>query len=147
MSAEENIRTTIARFANSFDLKDWALMESALAEELTVDYSDLRGEPPKEITAREYAQARQEALEALDTQHIIGNLEITVDGQRASVGASSMIFRALDGSVFNTHARYHSPVPGPKSGVGNRANQADSAVERRRPRHPQRSQEIADIRG
>ena len=59
MSAEEEIRKTIVRFANSFDLKDWALMESALAEELTVDYSDLRGGPSKEITAREYAQARE----------------------------------------------------------------------------------------
>ena len=107
MSAEENIRTTIARFANSFDLKDWALMESALAEELTVDYSDLRGGPPEEITAREYAEARREALEALDTQHIIGDLEITVDGKRAAVEASSMIFRTSDGMVFNTHARYH----------------------------------------
>ena len=106
MSAEEDIRKTIARFANSFDLKDWALMESALAEVLTVDYSDLRGGPPKQITAREYAEARREALEALDTQNIIGNLEITVDGKRASIGASSMIFRTLDGVVFNTHARY-----------------------------------------
>ena len=72
-----------------------------------MDYSDLRGGPPKEITARQYAQARRQALEALDTQHIIGNLEITVDGKRASVGASSMIFRTFDGLVFNTHARYH----------------------------------------
>ncbi len=106
MSAEEDIRKTIARFANSFDLKDWVQMESVLAEELTVDYSDLRGGAPKEITAREYTQARREALDALDTQHIIGNLEITVDGKRASVVASSMIFRTLDGVVFNTHARY-----------------------------------------
>ncbi len=45
MSSEEDIRMTIARFANSFDLKDWALMESVLAEELTVEYSDLRGDP------------------------------------------------------------------------------------------------------
>ena len=30
----------------------------------------------------------------------------TVDGKRAPVAASSMIFRALDGEVFNTHARY-----------------------------------------
>ena len=107
ISAEEDIRKTLARFANSFDLKNRTLMESALAEELTVDYSDLRGEPTKAITAREYAQARREALEALDTQHIIDNLEITIEGKRASVKASSMIFRSLDGVVFNTHARYH----------------------------------------
>ncbi len=97
----------IARFANSFDLKDWVLMESALAEELGTDYSDLRGGPPKEITAHQYAQARREALEALDTRHTNGNPEITVDGKRASVEAGSMIFRSLDGLVFNTHARYH----------------------------------------
>ncbi len=97
----------IARFANSFDLKDWVLMESALAEELGADYSDLRGGPPKEITAHEDAKARREALEALDTQHTKGNPEITVAGKRASVEAGSMIFRSLDGLVFNAHARHH----------------------------------------
>ena len=81
-------------------------MESALAEELTVDYSDLRGDPPEEMTSHEYVQARRDALEALDTQHMIGNLEITVDGKQGSVRASSMIFRSLDCVVFNTHARY-----------------------------------------
>ena len=106
MSAEEEIRKTIARFPSSFDLKDWALMESALAKAAIVDYSDLRDGPPKEITAPEYAQASREALEALDTQHIAGKLVITVEGKRASVGASSMIFRMLDGVAFNTHARY-----------------------------------------
>ncbi len=64
-------------------------MESALAEELTVDYSDLRVGRSREITAREYAQARGEALEALETQQIIGNLENTVDGKRASVGPAA----------------------------------------------------------
>ena len=48
MSTEEEIRKTIVRFGNSFDLKDWALMESVLSEELTVDYSDLRGESAQE---------------------------------------------------------------------------------------------------
>ena len=47
MSAEEDIRKTISQFANSFNLKDWALMESALADVLTVDYSDLRGVRPR----------------------------------------------------------------------------------------------------
>ena len=106
MSAEEAIRKTIARLANSFDLKDWTLMKSTLADELTVDYSDLRGDPPTQTTAREFTQARREALDALDTQHIISNLEITVDGERASVAANSMIFRRLDKFTFNTHARY-----------------------------------------
>ncbi len=106
MSEEEAIHKTIASFASSFDLKDWALMESTLANDLTVDYSDLRGEAPKQITAREFTQARRDALAALDTQHIIDNLEITVDEARASVAASSMIFRRLGNLNFNTRARY-----------------------------------------
>ena len=74
MPPEEDIRKTIAQFANSIDLKDWALMESSLAEVLTVDHSDLRGDPPEEISAGEFVRARRDALEKLDTQHIIGNL-------------------------------------------------------------------------
>ena len=83
-----------------------------------MDYSDLRGGLPQGITAREYSQARREALEALDTQHIIGNLEITVDGARASVRAGSMIFRTLDGVVFNTHARYQFGLYEDQTGDG-----------------------------
>ncbi len=97
---------TLARFANSFDLKDWDLMEPVLTEVLTVDYSDLRGDPPKEITAKEYVAARREALQHLDTQHIIGNLEIEVAGGEASVRASSLILRSRDSKSFNTHASY-----------------------------------------
>ena len=43
---------------------------------------------------------------SLETQHIIANLETTVDGKRASVAASSTIFRSLDGLVFNARAKY-----------------------------------------
>ena len=116
MSAEDDIRKTIAQFANSFDLKDWALLESALAGLITVDYSDLRGDLPKEIIGRGYVQARREALEKLDTQHIIGNLETTVDGERASVRASSMIFKALSGVVFNTRATRRFGLPRAQDG-------------------------------
>ena len=58
MPPEEDIRKTIVRFANSFGLKAWVVLESTLADVLTVDYSDLRVDPPAEITGHEYAQAR-----------------------------------------------------------------------------------------
>ena len=146
MSAEDDIRKTIAQFANSFDLKDWALLESALAGLITVDYSDLRGDLPKEIIGRGYVQARREALEKLDTQHIIGNLGITVDGERASVRASSMILQGFERRCLQ-HPR-HAPVRpaarsrrGPRPEVGDRRDQADGALGRGGPGHPQRSQE------
>ncbi len=46
------------------------------------------------------------ALEGLNTQNIIGNLEVDVSGGSASVRASSIIFPSLDQRVFNPHARY-----------------------------------------
>ncbi len=46
------------------------------------------------------------ALEGLNTQHIIGNLEVDVSGRSASVKASNSIYRRLDQRVFQTHARY-----------------------------------------
>ena len=58
------------------------MMESVLAEVSTVEYSDLSGDPPEEITGHEHAMARREAPEALDTRHTIVNLEITVAGKK-----------------------------------------------------------------
>ncbi len=46
------------------------------------------------------------ALEGLNTQHLIGNLEVDVSGVSAAVRASSILFHSLDQRAFNTHARY-----------------------------------------
>jgi len=40
------IQEVIARFANSFDMKDWSGLEDCFTESLYTDYSDLRGTPP-----------------------------------------------------------------------------------------------------
>ncbi len=39
------IQQLSARFANSFDTKDWTALGQCLADELYTDYSDLRGTP------------------------------------------------------------------------------------------------------
>jgi len=45
-------------------------------------------------------------LEPLSTRHVISNLEITIEGRRAAVTASSVIFRRRGSAFFNTHATY-----------------------------------------
>jgi hypothetical protein len=40
------IQQLVARFANSFDTKDWTGLGQCLADRLYTDYSDLRGTPP-----------------------------------------------------------------------------------------------------
>ena len=66
------IQELLARFANSFDLKDWDGLQACLAERLAIDYTDLRGTPPETVSALDYVQARRKALEGLKTHHLSG---------------------------------------------------------------------------
>jgi hypothetical protein len=106
VSVEFEIQKTISRFANSFDLKDWELMKSVLSDKVIVDYSDLRGDPAKEVDSDTYVQSRKDALANLHTHHLIGNFEIEFSQNSARVRASSTIFRKSEDRVFNTHAIY-----------------------------------------
>jgi SnoaL-like protein len=106
VSVEFEIQRTISRFANSFDLKDWELMKSVLSDTVIVDYSDLRGEPAKEVDSDTYVQSRKDALANLHTHHLVGNFEIEFSQNSATVRASSTIFRRSEDRVFHTHAIY-----------------------------------------
>jgi hypothetical protein len=106
VSVECEIQKTISTFANSFDLKDWKLMKSVLSDKVSVDYSDLRGDPAKEVDSDTYVQSRKEALANLHTHHLIGNFEIEVSQNSATLRASSTIFRRSEDRLFNTHALY-----------------------------------------
>jgi hypothetical protein len=60
----------------------------------------------KEVASDAYVQSRRDALQNLDTHHLIGNFEIEVSGSAAWVRASGTIFRRSGKRVFNTHAIY-----------------------------------------
>jgi hypothetical protein len=47
------IQELIAKFANSFDVKDWDSLQACLTESIDTDYSDLRGTPLETITTAE----------------------------------------------------------------------------------------------
>ncbi|MCB0118597.1 MAG: hypothetical protein KDD72_06180, partial [Anaerolineales bacterium] len=57
-----SVQKVIAKFANSFDVKDWDGLQACLTESVFTDYSDLRGTPPKTITAVDYVKSRRESL-------------------------------------------------------------------------------------
>lgn len=101
------IQALLARFANSFDTKDWQGLQACLAEELRTDYSDLRGTPAGTIRAGAYVSARRESLRDLETHHLGGNLEIGLDGQlQATCRLSMVIWRRSGKGEFNTHCIY-----------------------------------------
>ena len=82
-------------------------MSSTLAEEISIDYSALRGEPPSVTTKAEYIARRKKAHGQTRTHHLMSNLDITFESEQAQVNASCMIFREYDGEFFNSHALYY----------------------------------------
>jgi hypothetical protein len=109
MNVEERLKMqeVIARFANSFDVKDWDRLQACLTESLFTDYSDLRGTPPETITASEYVRLRRESLDHLKLQHLVSNYEIDFkDSNRAACRASMVVWRKGDEEEFTSHCIY-----------------------------------------
>ncbi|HLO15163.1 MAG TPA: nuclear transport factor 2 family protein [Anaerolineales bacterium] len=101
------IQEVVARFANSFDIKDWSRLESCFTESLYTDYSDLRGTPPQTITASEYVKLRRESLDHLKLHHLVSNYEIAfTDSSTATCHASMIVWRRSDTEEFTSHCSY-----------------------------------------
>lgn len=101
------IQELIARFANSFDLKDWNGLEACFTEKIYTDYSDLRGTAPETISASEYVKLRCEALDHLKLHHLVSNFEIDfLDAEKATCRASMVVWRKTDEEDFTSHCVY-----------------------------------------
>ena len=101
------IQEVIARFANSFDVKDWSGLEACFTESLYTDYSDLRGTPPRTVSASEYAAARRDALDHLNLHHLTSNYEIDFrDSNAADCRASMIVWRKSEIEEFTSHCIY-----------------------------------------
>ena len=109
MKAEERlkIQELVARFANSFDVKDWQGLQTCFTESLYTDYSDLRGTLPETITANEYVRLRRDSLDHLKLHHLVSNYEIDLtDSNTAACRASMVVWRKADEEEFTSHCIY-----------------------------------------
>ena len=109
MSVEDKfaIQELIARFANSFDVKDWDRLESCFTDSLYTDYSDLRGTSPQTIAAAEYVRQRRETLDHLKLHHLASNYEVDfTDSNSATCRASMVVWRKTDEEEFTSHCVY-----------------------------------------
>ncbi len=101
------IQQLIARFANSFDIKDWDGLQSCFTESLYTDYSDLRSTPPENISAMEYTKLRRESLDHLKLHHLVSNYEIDFsDADHATCRSSMVVWRKSDEEEFTSHCVY-----------------------------------------
>lgn len=109
MSLEDRfkIQEVIARFANSFDIKDWEGLEACFTESLFTDYSDLRGTAPATVSASDYAASRRESLDHLKLHHLVSNFEIALtDSNTATCRASMIVWRKSKQEEFTSHCFY-----------------------------------------
>ena len=101
------IQKIIARFATSFDMKDWNGLEACFTESLYTDYSDLRGTPPQTVFAKEYVQKRIDSLDHMKLHHLVSNYEMDfADTNSASCRASMVVWRKSDEEEFTSHCVY-----------------------------------------
>ena len=101
------IQQIIARFATSFDVKDWNGLEACFTESLFTDYSDLRGTPPQTLSASEYVRLLRESLDPLKLHHLVSNYEIDfTDSDHATCRASMVVWRKSDEEEFTSHCVY-----------------------------------------
>ena len=102
-----HLQDLVARFANSFDLKEWDRLAECLTANVHTDYSDLRGTPPETISREELVGQRRSALQDLQTHHLSGNVEMALSGETASLKVSMMIHRRNEaGDTLTTHCLY-----------------------------------------
>ncbi len=109
MSTDDQLKIqgVIARFANSFDVKDWSGLEACFTESLYTDYSDLRGTPPQTISAADYTRQRRESLEHLKLHHLVSNYEVDfTDSNSATCRASMIVWRKSEEEEFTSHCVY-----------------------------------------
>ena len=87
------ITDAVLRFALSLDLHDWGMLRGTLADEVRVDYSAFRGEPPATISAGEFVRSREAALAHLRMQHLSTNHLVEIGGDRAVCRSCYLIHR------------------------------------------------------
>lgn len=101
------IQELIAKFANSFDLKDWSGLQSCFTESIYTDYSDLRGMPSQTVSAADYVKSRRESLDHLKLHHLVSNYEIDFPNSGdATCRASMMVWRRSETEEFASHCFY-----------------------------------------
>jgi hypothetical protein len=80
----EAVQAVVARVAHHIDARAWADLRALYADRVTVDYRSLFG---GEVQARDgdaLIDGWRSVLATVSTQHLLGPIDVTVDGERAT---------------------------------------------------------------
>lgn len=109
------ISEVIYAFAHALDVRDWAMCRMCFMDEIEIDYSDFRGEPPRVVSADAYVASRKESLKYIKTLHLSSNHQVTITGDEAVCISKAVIYRyeeatqrTYDTYGFYTHRLKHT---------------------------------------
>lgn len=106
-----DITETILRFAYALDQQNWDMLRDCLADQVDADYTALRGEDRRIISADDFVSQRAKSLAGLKTQHISTNHLISVQDNQAECTSCFLIHRLdparmPDGNAYDTAGHY-----------------------------------------
>lgn len=111
MSDELGVMRSVADLGLRVDARDWDGLVGLFAESVAVDYTSLNGGEPATMRPAELVGGWRQLLEPLEaTQHLIGNVSVALDGDRATcacnVTATHVKANAAGGPHWVVGGRY-----------------------------------------
>ena len=109
------IQGVLSRYTFACDTRDWNLLDSCFLPDARVEYESLQAFPDG------YAGLRKSTIRTLgllrSTQHLLGNLHVTLDGDRASaISYVQATHVGPDGRAWVTGGRYDDELVRTESG-------------------------------
>ena len=80
----ETVQAVVARVAHHIDARAWADLRALYADHVTVDYRSLFGGDVQESAGDALIEGWRTVLAGVSTQHLLGPIDVAVDGERAT---------------------------------------------------------------
>lgn len=81
---ESNVRSTVVGVAHHIDFKRWHELERCFMARVSTDYTSLFGGAPVEQAVDELVAGWRSALEGIVTQHLLGPIDVQLEGPSAT---------------------------------------------------------------
>jgi hypothetical protein len=107
----EKIIKTINNIFSGVDERNWAKVQNAMAEHVSLDYISMRGGSPVDQTPKQITDAWAAFLPGFDrTHHKISNFEVTQNGNTALVHYGGKGDHFLDGEVWTAEGTFDTEL-------------------------------------
>ncbi|MEM7206452.1 MAG: alpha/beta fold hydrolase [Pseudomonadota bacterium] len=107
-SESEAVRQSIVRMVNAIDAKQWDVAVKQFDNSVFVDYSSLSGQAGSTVDASALVGNWEGLLARVDTHHLLGNFEISVNGDQADTSSHVYASHIADGveGYWDAYGRY-----------------------------------------